>query len=162
MSRRQWALALLVAVVARAQEAPMPAKVKAAVLVYSSGHEPEVERKLHASRAPTSDSTHAGRASRRIPLRTRKGGIKFQMNGKPWREVLEWLADQSGEAWISPPMPVLGTFTYVGPADARYSVAEIFAIVNRALLREGYQLVRRQRSFIVQPTDNLAGFGTKE
>jgi hypothetical protein len=88
-------------------------------------------------------------APRPEPEPPNKGGIEFEMSGKPMEEVLEWFADQSGLPYVTSNSPVLGPFTYVGPKGARYTIAEIAVILNQQLTPMGYVLIRREHTFIL-------------
>jgi hypothetical protein len=81
-----------------------------------------------------------------------KGSIKFEMNGKPWREVLEWLSEESGLPIITSCMPI-GIFTFNGPKVGRYTLDEIIGILNRALQQQGHVLIRRTACLIILPDD---------
>jgi hypothetical protein len=74
------------------------------------------------------------------------GRVEFRMENKPWRDVFRWLTDKSDLPFIVSCMPT-GCFTFVGPKGARYSIPEVVAIVNRALLPTGCRLIRRPRCF---------------
>src|SRR6266498_5355670 len=41
--------------------------------------------------------------------------IAFEMRGKEWRTVFEWLADQTGMPYASPYPAPTGTFTFINP-----------------------------------------------
>jgi len=87
--------------------------------------------------------------------------LPFEMRDKPWREVFEWLSDQTGLPVICAYSPT-GTFTFISPRDAdkqprKYTIPEIIAMINEGL-RAGpptqrYVLIRRQRSFTLVPAN---------
>jgi hypothetical protein len=85
------------------------------------------------------------------PLLDDRHGVEFRMEGRPWGEVLEWLGDQSGLPCVYSSLPILGTFTFIGPKGAKYTLPEIMGILNRALLRQGYLLIKRKQSFTLVP-----------
>ncbi|WP_146535129.1 secretin N-terminal domain-containing protein [Rubripirellula reticaptiva] len=67
------------------------------------------------------------------------GELRFSFNGTPWREVIRWVADQSGLALHVGDLPP-GSFTY---SDASaYEVSGAIDRINLFLLAEGYTLVR--------------------
>src|SRR5207244_561609 len=50
------------------------------------------------------------------PARTAQKKVKFEMRDKPWRDVLEWLADISGLQVIATIKPT-GTLTFIAPRN---------------------------------------------
>src|SRR5205814_1626163 len=103
--------------------------------------------------AQPSAATRTG-ASPRQPERK----ITFEMRNKPWTgdkgSVLEWLSDQTGlPVSISSAKPV-GTLTFVSPdAPKQYTLAEVIDILNDELLKQKLILVRRAKTFTIQPLD---------
>ena len=49
-------------------------------------------------------------AKKETPKEPEKGTIKFEMDKKPWRSVLEWLTEQMDSAFVGNVIPT-GTFT---------------------------------------------------
>jgi type II secretory pathway component GspD/PulD (secretin) len=78
----------------------------------------------------------------------------FEMQNKPWRNVLEWLADQSGLPLSTSAMPT-GTFTFIPPKGSshRFTLPEVIDILNESLGKRKYILIRRENSFFVMPSD---------
>jgi hypothetical protein len=86
---------------------------------------------------------------------TDRGGIEFRMENKPWSEVFEWLSKQSGVPVITS-FKVAGSFTFIGPEGAKYTLPEIEFIINRALLHQNeLALIRRERCFAIMAADSL-------
>jgi len=79
--------------------------------------------------------------------------FRFELRDKPWSQVLDWLADQSGLAFVG--SAPTGTFTFAGPRGQRYTLTEIVDILNESLLnqRQPYLLVRGNRSFRIVAAD---------
>jgi hypothetical protein len=80
----------------------------------------------------------------------------FSMDNKPWRDLIDWLADHSGLAYASNYKPAVGTFTFIAPKGRLYTLSEIFSIVNEVLQSDspnGYVLFRRRFTFRSAPTD---------
>jgi hypothetical protein len=76
----------------------------------------------------------------------------FEFHAAPWRKVLEWLADRNGLPYIGT-VPA-GTFTFIPPRrDRTYTDTEVMDILNEALLRQNYLLIRRPTAFILVPAD---------
>jgi type II secretory pathway component GspD/PulD (secretin) len=87
--------------------------------------------------------------------------VAFEMRDKPWigekGSVLEWLSDQTGmPVSISSAKPT-GTLTFINPhADGppkQYSLAQVIDILNGELLKQKLILVRRARTFSIEPAD---------
>src|SRR5262249_43157948 len=80
----------------------------------------------------------------------------FEMRDKPWKQVMEWLADTTGLAFIGPEMPQ-GTFNFIDPKKKQYTIPEIIDLINEGLQtnteKQKYTLLRRDRSFTLVPAD---------
>ncbi|HEX5272038.1 MAG TPA: secretin N-terminal domain-containing protein, partial [Gemmataceae bacterium] len=81
----------------------------------------------------------------------------FAFDNKPWRDVIDWFADQSGLAFSGTYKPQ-GTFTFAPPKGKEYTISEIVDIINEALLANKesgkYILVRRTQTFTLIPADD--------
>jgi type II secretory pathway component GspD/PulD (secretin) len=66
--------------------------------------------------------------------------FRFAFSGAPWREVLNWLAEESGLALHVGALPV-GSFTYSDPEA--FTVDQAISRVNLFLIPQGYALVKR-------------------
>ncbi len=66
--------------------------------------------------------------------------LRFAFSGAPWREVLRWLADESGLALHVGDLPV-GSFTYADPDE--FTVDQAISRVNLFLIPQGYGVVKR-------------------
>ncbi len=66
--------------------------------------------------------------------------LRFAFSGAPWREVLRWLADESGLALHVGDLPV-GSFNYSDPDE--FTVDEAISRVNLFLIPQGYGVVKR-------------------
>ena len=53
-----------------------------------------------------------------------KGTIQIGMDGKPWKEVLAWLADKADLPLAVSESYPKGTFTLVGPKDKKYTLSD--------------------------------------
>ena len=72
--------------------------------------------------------------------------LRFQFRFQPWKDVLDWFAQQADLSLVmdSPPQ---GTFNY---SDNReYAPAEAIDLLNSVLLTKGYTLVRRDRMLML-------------
>jgi type II secretory pathway component GspD/PulD (secretin) len=78
--------------------------------------------------------------------------VTMEIRNKPWKQVLEWLADWTQSPVVSPHMPV-GTFTFLNPRGRGYTLAEVVDILNESLANQHYVLVRRDRGFTLIRTD---------
>jgi len=66
--------------------------------------------------------------------------FRFSFSGTPWREVLNWLADESGMALHVGDLPS-GSFTYSDPSD--FTIDGAISRVNLFLIPQGYSIVKR-------------------
>src|SRR5262249_21396406 len=87
--------------------------------------------------------------------------FQLQMRGKQWKDVLEWLSDQTGIPVISRDAPQ-GGFNYFAPKDQTApqikSIPEVIDILNEALIDQHYIIVRREASFLVVAVDDQFRF----
>jgi type II secretory pathway component GspD/PulD (secretin) len=74
------------------------------------------------------------------------GKLQFSFYATPWKEVLEWFAEQADLSLVIDVLPV-GSFTYRD--DRNYSVDQALDLLNSYLLTKGYTLVRRERLLLV-------------
>ncbi|MCH1495536.1 MAG: general secretion pathway protein [Rubripirellula sp.] len=72
-----------------------------------------------------------------------QGMLRFNFSGTQWMDVLEWFAVQADLALQVDDAPI-GTFSFSDPSRA-YSIAEGLDVINLALMKRGYSLVRRGR-----------------
>lgn len=84
--------------------------------------------------------------------------VAFEMRGKEWRTVFEWLSDQSGLPYASSYPPPAGTFTFVNPTiDGKpyeYTLAEAFDFINDMLIiKTKHILIRRETMITMFPAD---------
>jgi WD40 repeat protein len=82
---------------------------------------------------------------------------RIEFRDKPWREVLQWLSEQTGLPVVTGVRPT-GTFTFLAPkgsAGARdgYTVPEVIDLLNEALMQQKLLLLRRDASFTIVPAD---------
>jgi hypothetical protein len=68
--------------------------------------------------------------------------LRFNFSGAGWREVLGWLAEESGMALHVGDVPA-GTFSYTDPDP--FTTDEAIARLNLFLIPEGYAIVRRAK-----------------
>ncbi|KAA5544699.1 general secretion pathway protein [Roseiconus nitratireducens] len=65
--------------------------------------------------------------------------VRFSFNGVPWREVINWIAEEASLALHVDAVPP-GSFTYTDPSP--FTFDEAIDRINLFLLPEGYSLVR--------------------
>ena len=92
---------------------------------------------------PAAENTTAQPAAEQVETSATQGNLQFNFSGANWRDVLTWIADQSDLALQFDQTPA-GTFSYSDPTRA-YSIPEGLDVVNLALMKRGYTLVRRGR-----------------
>ena len=72
--------------------------------------------------------------------------LRFNFRYAPWKDVLDWFADQAGLSLVLDAPPA-GTFNYT---DARtYTPAQAIDLLNSVLLTKGFTLVRRERMLML-------------
>jgi RNA polymerase sigma factor (sigma-70 family) len=78
----------------------------------------------------------------------------FATKNKPWKEVIDWFADQSGLAFVGTTRPT-GTFTFDPPKGKQYTLSEIVDILNEDLMKrpQPWLLIRGSKSFRIVPAD---------
>ena len=69
--------------------------------------------------------------------------LSFNFSGVSWPAVLEWFADEADLALQLDQVPI-GSWTFADPTR-NYTVSEALDVINLALLKRGYCLVRRGR-----------------
>ena len=85
--------------------------------------------------------------------------ITFTMGDKPWRDVMDWYASESGLAFNSDVKPPDATFNFKPPKDLKtgqpqqYTLAEMTDVINETLLAKGFILVRGETTFRLWPSD---------
>lgn len=75
-----------------------------------------------------------------LPPMPRDVRFRFSFSGAPWREVLNWLAEESGMALHVGDLPA-GSFTYSDPSE--FTTDEAISRINLFLIPQGYSLVKR-------------------
>src|SRR5262249_47423735 len=63
------------------------------------------------------------------PLKT----YSFEMQNKPWQQVIQWLADITGLKYSGTRYPT-GTFNFYNPKKKQYTIPEIIDTINEGLL----------------------------
>jgi len=95
-----------------------------------------------ASRVPTPPARPATMPATSGNL-GKSGELRFNFSGVTWPAVLEWFADEADLALQLDQIPI-GSWTFADPTR-KYSVSEALDVINLALLKRGYCLVRRGR-----------------
>lgn len=70
------------------------------------------------------------------------GRLQFSFRYAPWRNVIEWFAEQCDLSLLMD-APPQGTFNYSDPRS--YSQAQAIDLLNSVLLTKGYTLIRREK-----------------
>ena len=83
-------------------------------------------------------------AAEPVPPGPRK--LRFQFRFQPWKDVLDWFAQQADLSLVMD-APPQGTFNYSDNRD--YTPAEAIDLLNSVLLTKGYSLVRRDRMLML-------------
>jgi RNA polymerase sigma factor (sigma-70 family) len=81
--------------------------------------------------------------------------VEFSMTKKPWREVMEWVSDQTGLAFVAAEMPP-GTFNFINPKGTTFTFPEVIDIINEGLQPHHYVLIRREKVFSIVAADTAS------
>ena len=69
--------------------------------------------------------------------------LRFNFSAATWPDVLEWFAEQADLSLQLDQIPI-GTFSFTDPTRS-YGISEGLDVINLALMKRGYSLVRRGR-----------------
>ncbi|WP_254507560.1 secretin N-terminal domain-containing protein [Anatilimnocola floriformis] len=117
-----------------------------------------------AGGAPTG-STPAGNAAAgtttikpaREPLKAvdPNAQLKFQFAYTPWKDVIQWFAEQAGFSLVTDSNFPPGTFNY-SDNTRTYSPAQALDLLNKVLITKGFRLYRSERMlFLLSADDEL-------
>ena len=79
--------------------------------------------------------------------------FNFEMRGKPWSSVFEWLADNTGRKFVGPNVNLPGTFNVISPKGQKYTLPQIIDIINDGLQTQKWVMLNRGTSFVIVPAD---------
>ena len=102
--------------------------------------EPEEEDK---PAEPQSQATSEALAEGIVAELSKPEVLQFNFSGTRWLDVLDWFASQADLA-LQVDQPPIGTFSFSDPSKT-YTIAEGLDVINLALMKRGYSLVRRGR-----------------
>ena len=83
-----------------------------------------------------------GRQSQDVAAGGANEKLKFSFRYTPWKQVLDWFAQQADLSLVAEPMPP-GTFNYID--ENEYTPEEALDLINGELLTQGYTLVRKHK-----------------
>jgi hypothetical protein len=86
------------------------------------------------------------------PGRKEDQAFLFEMRGKTWGAVFEWLTDKTGRPFISRDIPP-GTFNFITQKDQKFTIPQVIDIINDGLYPLKYVLIDKGTSFTVYPAD---------
>jgi hypothetical protein len=87
--------------------------------------------------------------------------VEIELDGKTWDEALTWIAAQTRLPIVSQHKVPDGTLTVITPKGRKYSLAEIFDLINRRLMaEEKFTLLRGQGSLVLFPADDVMSIPT--
>ena len=75
------------------------------------------------------------------------GKLRFQFRYAPWKEVIDWFAEQAGLSLLIPETYPTGSFNYVDSRD--YTPSEAIDLINSILQYKQYTLVIKERMLMV-------------
>jgi hypothetical protein len=107
---------------------------------------PPTERETQAPEAaarPVAKSPLAANPAQTAGGLGKSGDLRFNFSGVTWPAVLEWFANEADLALQLDQIPI-GSWTFADPTRT-YSISEALDVINLALLKRGYCLVRRGR-----------------
>ncbi len=90
--------------------------------------------------SPTPDAATSAKSE--VPANV-EADLRFNFSGTNWLAVLEWFADEADLA-LQVHEPPIGSFSFADPSRS-YSISEALDVINLALMKRGYSLVRRGR-----------------
>lgn len=80
--------------------------------------------------------------------------LKFQFSYAPWKDVIQWFAEQADYSLVSDVFPQ-GTFNY-SDSTRSYTPAQGLDLLNKVLITKGYRLIRHERMlFLLSSEDEL-------
>lgn len=80
--------------------------------------------------------------------------LKFQFAYAPWKDVIQWFAEQADYSLVSDVYPQ-GTFNY-SDSTRSYTPAQGLDLLNKVLITKGYRLIRHERMlFLLSSEDEL-------
>ncbi len=96
------------------------------------------------------------RRASRPPSELGNRKVTFEMRDMPWKQVFEWLSDETGLPFITTCTPT-GTFTFIAPKGSRrvFTIREVVDILNQALIKQQLLLVRKKHCFTVVASDGI-------
>lgn len=105
-----------------------------------------------AGTSPPATKSEPGKSE--VPVRTAPRGprpagpvsLKFNFRYQPWKDVLDWFADQA-DLSLFMEAPPQGTFNYTD--DKSYTPGQALDLLNGALLTKGFTLIRRERMLML-------------
>jgi hypothetical protein len=86
------------------------------------------------------------------PTKKDEPSYLFEMRGKTWGTVFEWLADKTGRTFVSRDIPT-GTLNFIAPKDHKFTIPQIIDIINDGLYPLNFVLIDKGTSFALFPSD---------
>ncbi|WP_236620916.1 secretin N-terminal domain-containing protein [Rhodopirellula sallentina] len=124
-------------------DAPAAAAIaETAIAEKSQAEEPHVESDVVAAEeSPGDDQQHdeASAVAASAPAASAPVGLRFSFNAAPWRDVIEWVAEEADLALQFGELPT-GSFTYNDAGT--FTPEEAINRVNLFLIPEGFAMVR--------------------
>lgn len=78
--------------------------------------------------------------------------LKFQFSYAPWKDVIQWFAEQADYSLVSDVYPQ-GTFNY-SDSTRSYTPAQGLDLLNKVLITKGYRLIRHERMLFLLSSDD--------
>jgi type II secretory pathway component GspD/PulD (secretin) len=81
--------------------------------------------------------------------------LRFKFSYSPWKQVIDWFAEENGLSLVIPETFPQGTFNFTD--NREYTPAEAIDVLNGILLMKGFYLARHEKMLILFPTDEPGG-----
>ena len=91
-------------------------------------------------------------APKAAPAQPPEKTVTFVFEDKPWPQVLDWFAKESGLTNLTRTKPP-GSATIKSPPGRVYTIPEVLDLLNEVLAQQKMVIVRGEQSFFVHPTD---------
>src|SRR2546430_58845 len=100
-------------------------------LAASTGAQGPVQKEKEKEKAPA-EVKKTVRLVRGVDWTEEK--YSFELDGKEWKYLITWLVDESKLHFVSTYKPPTGSIVFISPKNVKYSLADIFDIINERLI----------------------------
>lgn len=133
---------------AQAEAAPAaPAETASPAPAAETAPQPQPTAVAGGAPAASAPSAPVATAEPAAPADAQAGELRFNFAHQPWKDVLNWFAEQANFSLVANSMPP-GTFNYTDTSRS-FTPAEAIDLLNSVLLTQGYSLVQRERMLML-------------